>query len=88
METSVEQRRKDRDPGVGVRGHRRPVRNEHDAKEPCLSGYHLYGLPDEEMQIDYYFWVLRNDERCIVVDTGFDAATGARRGEDIGLQPG
>jgi glyoxylase-like metal-dependent hydrolase (beta-lactamase superfamily II) len=35
------------------------------------------GAPDS---IEYFFWIIRNDERTIVVDTGFDAETAIRLG--------
>lgn len=35
------------------------------------------------MPLDYFVWVLRNAERTIVVDTGFGADVGARRGRHI-----
>jgi glyoxylase-like metal-dependent hydrolase (beta-lactamase superfamily II) len=35
------------------------------------------------MPIDYYVWVLKNKERTIVVDTGFDTAEGAKRGRNV-----
>ena len=41
--------------------------------------YHVYGEPDAELRMDYFFWVVRNGERTIVVDCGFSAAAGARR---------
>lgn len=39
------------------------------------------------MPLDYYVWVLRAGERVILVDTGFDAAEGARRGRRIEREP-
>ena len=33
--------------------------------------------------IDYFVWVIRNADRTIVVDTGFDAAEGAKRGRKV-----
>lgn len=33
--------------------------------------YDLYGRPDEEIGMDYFFWLLRNGERTVLVDTGF-----------------
>ena len=41
--------------------------------------HHLYGEPDEEIQIDYYFWVIRDGARTTLVDTGFAPAAGDRR---------
>jgi glyoxylase-like metal-dependent hydrolase (beta-lactamase superfamily II) len=34
---------------------------------------------DGPMPLDYFVWLVRNDERVLVVDTGFSAATAARR---------
>jgi glyoxylase-like metal-dependent hydrolase (beta-lactamase superfamily II) len=39
------------------------------------------------MPIDYFVWVIRNTERTIVVDVGFDAAEAARRGRRIERLP-
>jgi glyoxylase-like metal-dependent hydrolase (beta-lactamase superfamily II) len=41
--------------------------------------YHVYAEPDGPIGMDYFFWVVRNSERTIVVDTGFSAAGGANR---------
>jgi glyoxylase-like metal-dependent hydrolase (beta-lactamase superfamily II) len=35
------------------------------------------------MPLDYFVWVVRSDERTIVVDTGFDAAAAAARGRTL-----
>ncbi len=35
------------------------------------------------MPLDYYVWVVKTDERTIVVDTGFDAAAAAARGRTL-----
>ena len=37
--------------------------------------------------IDYFIWVIRNAKRTIVVDTGFDAAEGAKRGRRVARAP-
>jgi glyoxylase-like metal-dependent hydrolase (beta-lactamase superfamily II) len=37
--------------------------------------------------IDYFVWVIRNAGRTIVVDTGFDAAEGAKRGRKVDRAP-
>ena len=37
--------------------------------------------------IDYFIWVIRNAQRTIVVDTGFDEAEGAKRGRRIARTP-
>ena len=35
---------------------------------------------DSPMAMDYYIWVIRNDEKTIVVDCGFDKKEGENRG--------
>lgn len=41
----------------------------------------VHGDPhDAPMAMDYYIWVLRNEERTIVVDVGYGQAEGERRG--------
>lgn len=42
--------------------------------------YHVYGEDDRPLGMDYFFWVLREGERTIVVDTGFTPQVGDRRG--------
>jgi glyoxylase-like metal-dependent hydrolase (beta-lactamase superfamily II) len=46
-----------------------------------LSDLNFLGGDDhaQPMPLDYYVWVIRADERTIVVDTGFDAAAAAKR---------
>lgn len=45
------------------------------------------GLPDAEIGMDYYFWVIRNAERAILVDTGFAVDVGVRRGRTVHVDP-
>ena len=40
-------------------------------------------LHDQPMPLDYFIWVLRADDRLIVVDTGFSEETAAKRGRKI-----
>ncbi len=42
---------------------------------------------DGPMPLDYYVWAVRNEQRTIVVDTGFDHAEGRRRGREVQLLP-
>jgi glyoxylase-like metal-dependent hydrolase (beta-lactamase superfamily II) len=42
---------------------------------------------DSPHPIDYFVWVIRNADRTIVVDTGFDAAEGAKRGRKVDRAP-
>ena len=41
--------------------------------------HHLYGEPNTDIAMDYYFWVVRDDSGTILVDTGFSPAAGDRR---------
>ena len=38
---------------------------------------------DVEMPLNYYVWVVSNDSRAIVVDTGFGPEVGKKRGRQI-----
>jgi glyoxylase-like metal-dependent hydrolase (beta-lactamase superfamily II) len=49
--------------------------------------YHLYGEPDGPAEVDYFFWILRNEHRTIIVDTGFSPRAGKIRGRDLLLHP-
>jgi glyoxylase-like metal-dependent hydrolase (beta-lactamase superfamily II) len=41
--------------------------------------FHLYGEPDADLDIDYYFWVIRDGAGAILVDAGFTPESGTRR---------
>jgi glyoxylase-like metal-dependent hydrolase (beta-lactamase superfamily II) len=41
--------------------------------------YHLYGEPDADLDIAYYFWIIRDGSRVTLVDTGFAPEVGRRR---------
>lgn len=38
---------------------------------------------DHSMPIDYYVWVIRNGQRTVVVDSGFNPTSGARRSREL-----
>lgn len=40
-------------------------------KGDCFYRYPTYGEPDETVQMDFFLWVIRNDETTVLVDTGF-----------------
>ena len=42
---------------------------------------------DAQHDMDYFLWVLRQDGRTILVDTGYDAEEGQRRGRPIATDP-
>ncbi|MFY1671561.1 N-acyl homoserine lactonase family protein [Plantactinospora sp. WMMB334] len=50
--------------------------------------HHVYGEPDGPIGMDYFFWLVRNADRTVVVDTGFSAAGGARRDRTTLIAPG
>lgn len=41
--------------------------------------FHMYGEPDADLDIDYYFWVIRDGRSVFLVDTGFAPEVGDRR---------
>ena len=41
--------------------------------------YHLYNEPDAKIEIDYFFWVIRDASGTTLIDTGFAPAAGDRR---------
>jgi glyoxylase-like metal-dependent hydrolase (beta-lactamase superfamily II) len=54
-------------------GTRRGTRSE------IFLNYHLYGEPDSPLDMDYYFWLIRNSERTVLVDCGFSPLGGSVR---------
>jgi glyoxylase-like metal-dependent hydrolase (beta-lactamase superfamily II) len=46
-----------------------------------------YGEPDAPQDLAYYFYVLRSGGRTVVLDTGFAAASGIRRGRESLITP-
>ena len=51
---------------------------------PAAAGEDPHDYP---MPIDYFVWVIRNGERAIVVDTGFDEPAAAARGRKLLKHP-
>jgi glyoxylase-like metal-dependent hydrolase (beta-lactamase superfamily II) len=49
--------------------------------------YAGYGEPDDDIEMDYYLWVIRGSLGTIVVDTGFAPEVGRRRGREVLLDP-
>ena len=41
--------------------------------------FHLYGEPDADLDIDYFFWVVRDARGVYLIDTGFAPEVGDRR---------
>ena len=59
----------------------------HSHKSELIYRYESYGEPDEEVEMAYYFWLLRRGGETILVDTGFDPAVGTRRRRTCLLPP-
>ena len=53
------------------------------SKNRQFLNFNVYGEPDEPMTLDFFFWVIRNGNRTVVIDTGFDGTVGARRGRTV-----
>src|SRR5690242_16438234 len=56
-------------------------------KAESYLNFHLYGEPDESFEMDYYFWLVRGAGRTVVVDCGFGAGPGTRRGRRMLVDP-
>jgi glyoxylase-like metal-dependent hydrolase (beta-lactamase superfamily II) len=49
--------------------------------------WEAYGEPDGPLRMDYFFWLLRDADRVVVVDTGFDPVAAERRGRTSTARP-
>ena len=49
--------------------------------------YHLYGEPNADLDIAYYFWIIRDGSRVTLVDTGFAPEVGDRRRRALTATP-
>jgi glyoxylase-like metal-dependent hydrolase (beta-lactamase superfamily II) len=62
-------------------------------KAESFFNYHVYGEPDEALDVDYYFWVIRDGTgdggpgTVTLVDTGFSREAGRRREREQWLTP-
>jgi glyoxylase-like metal-dependent hydrolase (beta-lactamase superfamily II) len=52
-------------------------------KSVFFHNFHLYGEADAEVELHFYFWVLRGGDGVILVDTGCEPAEGERRGDTV-----
>ena len=53
----------------------------------CAESFIMDDAHDLPHPIDYYIWVIRNDQRTILVDTGFERKEAARRGRVVDREP-
>src|ERR1700677_2268849 len=49
--------------------------------------YSLYGEPDADLDIAYYFWVIRDGSRVTLVETGSARESGGRRRRAVTATP-
>ena len=49
--------------------------------------YELYGEPDVPMRLDYFFWLVRDGSRTLLVDCGFDRERSAAKGRNQDSDP-
>jgi glyoxylase-like metal-dependent hydrolase (beta-lactamase superfamily II) len=49
--------------------------------------YELYDEPERSYRLDYFFWLLRNGDRTVLVDCGFSPEQAAERGRPIDVDP-
>jgi len=56
-------------------------------KSDLYHRFELYGEADAEIEMTFYFWLLRAEDRVVLVDTGFDPAVAARRGRECEVAP-
>jgi glyoxylase-like metal-dependent hydrolase (beta-lactamase superfamily II) len=45
--------------------------------------FHLYHEDDRAIEMDYFFWVIRNNQRTVLVDTGFSPRGGEARNRTL-----
>jgi glyoxylase-like metal-dependent hydrolase (beta-lactamase superfamily II) len=56
-------------------------------KSELFYRYQAYGDEDAVQDMDFFFYILRDGERTIVVDTGFDPAKAVPRGRECLIAP-
>jgi glyoxylase-like metal-dependent hydrolase (beta-lactamase superfamily II) len=56
-------------------------------KSELFHRFETYGEADAEIEMAYYFWVLRGAGRVVLVDTGFAPEAAARRGRECRVAP-
>jgi glyoxylase-like metal-dependent hydrolase (beta-lactamase superfamily II) len=49
--------------------------------------YELYDEPDRSYRMDYFFWLLRNADRTVLVDCGYSPERAAERDRPIDVHP-
>ena len=49
--------------------------------------FDLYGEPDAQIGMDYFFWLIRGNGRTVLVDCGFDGARASAKGRFVETDP-
>lgn len=49
--------------------------------------YDLYDVEDRPLQMDFYFWLIGNDQSVVLLDCGYDRERGERRGRQQDQDP-
>src|SRR2546430_2267114 len=49
--------------------------------------FDLYGEPDRPAPMDFFFWLVRNNDRTLLVDCGYTREVALARGRDPGNDP-
>jgi len=57
------------------------------SKGEMFHRFETYGEADGPVELAYYFWVARAEDRIVLIDTGFDPVAAARRGRDCLVPP-
>lgn len=55
----------------------------HTDKQTAYHSFEVYGEENEPIRIDYFYWVIRNGERTVLVDTGFRPEVAERRNREL-----
>jgi glyoxylase-like metal-dependent hydrolase (beta-lactamase superfamily II) len=56
-------------------------------KSDVYLNFHIYDRPDDPVEMAYYFWLIRNDETTVVVDTGFSQHGAQVRSRTFLIEP-
>ena len=56
-------------------------------KSDVFLNYRIHHEPDAPFRVDYFFWVISNAERTVIVDTGFSKDAGESRGRSFVVEP-
>jgi len=56
-------------------------------KSDVYLNFHINELADDPIEMDYFFWVVRNSERTLLVDTGFSKRGGEVRNRTFLISP-